>query len=142
MFPDPWQLDDPVRPVYIIDVRIRRCHLLRLREEMRRRDVVVSAVCGVGDLREGFRAIGWIGFAVDVCVADGLVSLDLLVAQPEGECQYGYLDEAERVHDFRLVGCGRDSLERGNSAMRVFARGKEARTYYVFESAKRCARPE
>ena len=58
VFPDPWQLDDPVRPVDIIYVRIRRCHLLRLREEMRRRDVVVSAVCGVGDLREGSRAIG------------------------------------------------------------------------------------
>ena len=97
MFPNPRQLHDLLRLIRITDIGKRRGHLLRLDEEMRRRDGVVLFVRGVGDLLEREFAVVGVRAAVEVCVADGVVGDDEL-GSPEGESEGADLEEAEQVH--------------------------------------------
>ena len=99
MFPNPRKLHNLLRRISVTDVRKRTGHLLRFDEEMWRRDIVVPALRSVRDLLKGALAVARIRAAIDVCVTDGFVSADWLLApQKEAESQYEDLGEGEQVH--------------------------------------------
>ena len=101
MFPNPRQLHNLLRLIRITNVRKRRGHLLRLDEEMRRRDGVVLFIRSVRNLLERELAVVGVRAAVKVCVADGLVGGDGL-GSPEGESERGELEEGEQVHGYSV----------------------------------------
>ena len=72
--------------------------MLRLDEEMRRRDIVVPASHSVGNLLQGSAAIQWVRPAIDGCVTDGFISADWLLVAAKAESQEGELGEGEQVH--------------------------------------------